>query len=154
MASSAPSAFNPASLTPVNLNATPVVSLGRYGDASPASSVASESFLDEDELDGIVDEEQKDRIKRLSNHIPSIRHDWQNQSTLQKELTSRLQSGEVECVICADVVGKHAKVWNCDQCFQMLHRKCIVDWFKSKANGAKRMSPSNQVDPSDLMNPF
>uniref|UniRef100_A0A2S2Q426 Protein shuttle craft n=1 Tax=Sipha flava TaxID=143950 RepID=A0A2S2Q426_9HEMI len=54
-------------------------------------------------------------------------------------LTNLLNECKVDCVICYERAKNVEQIWNCRNCFQIMHLKCIMVWFiKSQSNGTWR----------------
>lgn len=44
-------------------------------------------------------------------------------------LTNLLNESKVDCVICYERAKNVEQIWNCRNCFQIMHLKCIMVWF-------------------------
>lgn len=53
----------------------------------------------------------------------------------RERLTEQLTRGTLECLVCCDRVRQHDPVWNCTNCYHVLHLKCIKKWAKSSKAG-------------------
>lgn len=57
-------------------------------------------------------------------------------SICQRErLTQQLNEGVLECLVCCERIKQREPVWNCSNCFHVLHLWCITKWAKSSKNG-------------------
>lgn len=58
---------------------------------------------------------------RLKGNVPQ----------LVQELQDKLSKGNVECMICYDMVKRSAPVWSCSSCFSIFHLNCIKKWARA-----------------------
>ncbi|KAJ4973600.1 hypothetical protein NE237_006774 [Protea cynaroides] len=49
---------------------------------------------------------------------------------LMQEIQDKLAKGEVECLICIDIVRGSAPIWSCSSCYSIFHLKCIKKWAR------------------------
>ena len=49
-------------------------------------------------------------------------------------LVNELKSGNYECMICYDKIGKRANIWSCSSCYALFHIGCINKWSHSENN--------------------
>ncbi|PSN51156.1 Protein shuttle craft [Blattella germanica] len=52
-------------------------------------------------------------------------------SSQRERLADQLERGTLECLVCCERVRQHDPVWNCSNCYHVLHLKCIKKWAKS-----------------------
>lgn len=58
-----------------------------------------------------------------------------NDAASQKErLTEQLNRGQLECLVCCDYIRQNDSTWSCNNCYHVLHLKCIKKWAES-SNG-------------------
>ncbi|XP_002969132.2 NF-X1-type zinc finger protein NFXL1 [Selaginella moellendorffii] len=50
---------------------------------------------------------------------------------LAQGLLEKLQKGEMECMICYDMIGRNARVWSCSGCYSIFHLTCIRKWARA-----------------------
>lgn len=51
-------------------------------------------------------------------------------------LIALLNSAKVDCVICYENAKNIEPIWNCRNCFQIMHLRCVMVWF-IKSNDSK-----------------
>ncbi|GJP29329.1 hypothetical protein CLOM_g16455 [Closterium sp. NIES-68] len=51
-------------------------------------------------------------------------------------MENRLRTGQIECMICYDTVGRSAAVWSCHSCYAVFHLHCTRKWAKAPSSGA------------------
>lgn len=44
-------------------------------------------------------------------------------------LIALLNSAKVDCVICYESAKNIEPIWNCRNCFQIMHLRCVMVWF-------------------------
>ncbi|KAJ4973756.1 hypothetical protein NE237_006930 [Protea cynaroides] len=54
-----------------------------------------------------------------------------NVPQLMQEIQDKLAKGEVECLICIDIVRGSAPIWSCSNCYSIFHLKCIKKWARA-----------------------
>ena len=47
----------------------------------------------------------------------------------REQLIKDIESNSLECMICCDKIRDHQPVWNCSNCFHILHLNCIKTWI-------------------------
>lgn len=54
-----------------------------------------------------------------------------NMPQLVQELEVKLTTGQIECMICYDNVGRNAPVWSCASCYSIFHMPCVRKWARA-----------------------
>lgn len=58
-----------------------------------------------------------------------------NTVSQRERLTEQLERGTLECLVCYDRVRQMDSVWNCSNCYHVLHLRCIIKWANSSRSG-------------------
>lgn len=53
----------------------------------------------------------------------------------RERLTEQLDKGVLECLVCCERIRQIDSVWSCNNCFHVLHLKCVKKWAKSSITG-------------------
>ncbi|KAF5200342.1 Nf-x1-type zinc finger protein nfxl1 [Thalictrum thalictroides] len=93
---------------------------------SPTPSVVTDAGLivDPNRSKGVSNKMKFDRISNKKN-------DFSNVPQLVQELKDKLIKGNVECMICYDMVRRAASMWSCSSCFSIFHLNCIKKWARA-----------------------
>lgn len=75
----------------------------------------------------------------------AVPKDKANTPQLVQELEDKLSKGQIECMICYDMVKREAAVWSCGGCYAIFHIACIRKWAKAPISADFSLSSSNQV---------
>lgn len=70
-----------------------------------------------------------------------------NQNQSRDNDVDRFETNNPECTICCDTIYRPQAVWNCTNCYNMIHLKCIKDWYDKSVNSREEDS-TNQQDRS------
>ena len=46
----------------------------------------------------------------------------------REQLTKEINKGDLECLICCEFIKYHEAIWNCRNCYHVLHLNCIKKW--------------------------
>lgn len=49
-------------------------------------------------------------------------------------LINQLNDAKVDCVICYERAKNVEPIWNCRNCYQIIHLKCVMVWFIKSHN--------------------
>lgn len=49
----------------------------------------------------------------------------------REQLIKDIESNSLECMICCDKIKDHQPVWNCSNCFHIIHLNCIKTWISN-----------------------
>ncbi|PIA32638.1 hypothetical protein AQUCO_04400077v1 [Aquilegia coerulea] len=63
---------------------------------------------------------------------------------LVQELKDKLTKGNVECMICYDMVRRSAPIWSCSSCFSIFHLNCIKKWARAPTSVDLSATEKNQ----------
>ncbi|KAI5057884.1 hypothetical protein GOP47_0027899 [Adiantum capillus-veneris] len=80
--------------------------------------------------------------KFMTEYVP---RDKTNIPQLVQELEEKLSKGQVECMICYDMVKREAAVWSCGGCYAIFHIACIRRWARAPISADFSISSSNEV---------
>lgn len=71
-----------------------------------------------------------------------------HQVSQRDRLIEQLNRGILECLVCYDRVRQHDAVWNCANCYHVLHLRCIIKWAQSSRaeNGWRCPACQNVTD--------
>ncbi|XP_075213397.1 nuclear transcription factor, X-box binding stc [Lycorma delicatula] len=72
-----------------------------------------------------------------------ISHD-DNTVSQRERLTEQLERGTLECLVCYDRVRQMDAVWNCSNCYHVLHLRCIIKWANSSRSDSGWRCPACQ----------
>lgn len=78
--------------------------------------------------DSSDEEETQESIDRLEHIKKSIRGDYSGDETAYERATQNIQSA---CVICLEKVRTKDSIWQCEQCFCLLHLPCTQSWARN-----------------------
>jgi len=53
----------------------------------------------------------------------------------RERLTEQLNRGLLECLVCYEHIKQNDYVWSCNNCYHVLHLKCIKKWAESSQSG-------------------
>ncbi|GBG58949.1 hypothetical protein CBR_g24300 [Chara braunii] len=59
---------------------------------------------------------------------------------LVQELEEKLMKGQVECMICCEIVGRSSSVWSCSSCYAIFHLSCTRKWARVPVATASDLS--------------
>ncbi|KAL0122646.1 hypothetical protein PUN28_007399 [Cardiocondyla obscurior] len=68
---------------------------------------------------------------------PKKRHDIDDDVSQRERLTEQLNKGTLECLVCYEHIKQNDYVWSCNNCYHVLHLKCIKKWAKSSQSDNK-----------------
>ncbi|MCD7454317.1 hypothetical protein HAX54_024329 [Datura stramonium] len=54
-----------------------------------------------------------------------------NLPQLVQEIQEKLSKGNIECMICYDMVRRSAPMWSCSSCYSIFHLNCIKKWARA-----------------------
>ncbi len=60
---------------------------------------------------------------------------------LTKALIEKISQNQTECIICSVRIQDEHATWNCVQCYQMMHLRCINKWIKNLNINEKQKEP-------------
>lgn len=49
----------------------------------------------------------------------------------REKLIQEIDSGRLECLICCEMIKPFHSVWSCDNCYHIMHLKCVMQWAKT-----------------------
>lgn len=76
-----------------------------------------------------------------------------NTISQRERLTEQLERGALECLVCYDRVRQMDPVWNCSNCFHVLHLRCTIRWANSsRADNGWRCPACQNVSKSTPRN--
>lgn len=76
--------------------------------------------------------------------------DSTNKNEFQHEIMDDLlRQADYECIICCEVIQLQDKTWNCDNCFNVLHLKCVRSWATKCSNDKAEGSGSSNNNGND-----
>ncbi|KAF5301721.1 hypothetical protein FQA39_LY10652 [Lamprigera yunnana] len=87
------------------------------------------------EFDSSSEEEElqtSDIIRSISKHYTQSGGTNDNLSRTNAYLTDTVTSGVNICLICISSIKRMDNIWNCEECFSILHLMCIQRWAKDK----------------------
>ena len=74
-----------------------------------------------------------------------------NQKTSQREqLINSLSKGVLECLVCCETISQNMSIWSCNNCYHVLHLKCVIKWAKSSKNDFGWRCPACQNLSKDI----
>ncbi|RWS25977.1 Protein shuttle craft-like protein [Leptotrombidium deliense] len=97
---------------------------------------------------GVETNEPKERVKPAKNFVPFHRYfrnvdeKEQNDESQREILEEMLRKGEYECMVCCEEIRVHDSIWNCSNCYNIFHLKCIKQWALS--NGSLSVQNTGQ----------
>lgn len=82
------------------------------------------------------------RIRTRNNRIAKPNDE---QVGCQREIMDDLlRKAQYECIVCCDMIQINQKTWNCLNCFNVFHLKCIQPWAKTSSINPTENSGENQ----------
>ncbi|MCO5567244.1 hypothetical protein L7F22_020933 [Adiantum nelumboides] len=75
----------------------------------------------------------------------SVSRDNSNIPQLVQELEEKLSKGQVECMICYELVKREAAVWSCGGCYAIFHVACIRKWARAPISADFSISSANEA---------
>ncbi|KAH7330948.1 hypothetical protein KP509_20G009600 [Ceratopteris richardii] len=76
-------------------------------------------------------------------------HDLQKEKVdipqLVQELEDKLSKGQVECMICYDMVRREAAIWSCGSCYAIFHITCTRKWARAPISADYSIASTNEV---------
>lgn len=103
------------------------------------------------ELSDSSEEETDESMSRAENIQKAMRGDYSGDDSYYKKATQNLQT---TCVVCLEKVRTKDSVWQCNQCYCLLHLTCTQLWAKScfcEATGGNEDENGNWVCPKCRM---
>lgn len=80
-----------------------------------------------------------------SNAMRNVAKDKANTPQLVQEIEEKLSRGQIECMICYDMVRREAAVWSCGGCYAIFHIPCIRKWARAPISADFSLVSSNQA---------
>ncbi|KAM3380471.1 NF-X1-type zinc finger protein NFXL1 [Capsicum galapagoense] len=75
---------------------------------------------------------QENRVERaVRGRVNEERVKDPNLPQLVQEIEEKLLKGNVECMICYDMVRRSAAMWSCSSCYSIFHLSCIKKWARA-----------------------
>ncbi|XP_011871013.1 PREDICTED: protein shuttle craft [Vollenhovia emeryi] len=62
---------------------------------------------------------------------PRKKYDNDDDASQRERLTEQLNKGTLECLVCYEHIKQSDYVWSCNNCYHVLHLRCIKKWAKS-----------------------
>ncbi|XP_034950797.1 protein shuttle craft-like [Chelonus insularis] len=85
------------------------------------------------------------RLKSNTNRMKKInKADLDDASSQRERLTEQLNRGQLECLVCCDSIRQNDSIWSCDNCYHVLHLKCIKKWAESSQSESGWRCPACQ----------
>lgn len=82
----------------------------------------------------------RNNFSRFNNRAPNkssfprfIKKDDDGKESQREIMDKLLRKAEYECIVCCDSIKISHKTWNCPNCFNVFHLKCIQPWAKTSA---------------------
>lgn len=114
----------------------------RIGQSSPAShhaatrGIQSQIELEsQDQPDSTFQDEQPPSQPESSNAARNRVRNAKPTPNVQSEiLENKLRNNKFECLICCDIIYRSNAIWYCNNCYNIFHLKCAVEWCNKSIN--------------------
>ncbi|XP_015070225.1 NF-X1-type zinc finger protein NFXL1 [Solanum pennellii] len=70
-------------------------------------------------------------VREVSGRINQERVKDPNLPQLVQEIEEKLLKGNIECMICYDMVRRSAPMWSCSSCYSIFHLHCTKKWARA-----------------------
>ncbi|XP_059059145.1 protein shuttle craft [Achroia grisella] len=100
--------------------------------------------------------EKQNQILKTENTYSPLKIKSKNSEQVHSEMTQRerlseqLDKGTLECLVCCERVKQTDPVWSCNNCYHVLHLRCIRKWAVSSMVEAKWRCPACQNTSKDI----
>ncbi|XP_014214759.1 protein shuttle craft [Copidosoma floridanum] len=79
-------------------------------------------------------------LKRSNNK----KYEPDDAASQRERLTEQLNRGNLECLVCCESIRQNDYVWSCNNCYHVLHLKCVQKWAKSSQDDTGWRCPACQ----------
>ncbi|XP_012270844.1 protein shuttle craft [Orussus abietinus] len=67
----------------------------------------------------------------INQRKSSKRNELDDDASQRERLTEQLNRGQLECLVCCDFIKQNDHTWSCQNCYHVLHLRCVKKWAKS-----------------------
>ncbi|XP_008557896.1 protein shuttle craft [Microplitis demolitor] len=109
---------------------------------SSSNSRAKEEFSKDDNLSSVNWRQKKNSQVKKVNNKKGLEID--DAATQKESLTEQLNRGKLECLVCCEYIRQNDPIWSCNNCYHVLHLKCIKKWAESSQSESGWRCPACQ----------
>ncbi|XP_015921379.2 NF-X1-type zinc finger protein NFXL1 [Parasteatoda tepidariorum] len=103
----------------------------RFEEACEMIQRNASKFIDQEWAESSSDEEDEVDVSVLQKTWLNYNdNEHKNLQKVKDYLQEIITHGAITCLICIESVGKKEKIWNCQNCYCVLHLSCIMKWAK------------------------
>ncbi|KAK0166892.1 hypothetical protein PV327_004363 [Microctonus hyperodae] len=113
----------------------------------------SKSKNDDNKTNDESTNQSEDKTTNWRKKISTNKCDFDDAASQKERLTEQLNRGRLECLVCCDYIRPNDAIWSCNNCYHVLHLKCIKKWAESSQSETGWRCPAcqnvNQIVPYD-----